>query len=232
MDKVIEQFSVLMDAEKFEEAYSLVTDAINKDGNKNPELYWRYSQVCRDMAFSHGKNNQNVYTRYMEEGLRAAQTGLTEDENHPKCNSWYAIFLNYTSELSGIKKRIENSYKMKEHWLKANAADPNDGVTLHSLGRWCYEVTSLSWVHRKIAQAFFASPPQSTYPEALEYLLESEKKSPNLIANNSLLLAKTYLALGDKSRAKEYFERVIEFKTTDTETEKAKNEAVALLKSL
>ncbi|THD25568.1 Regulator of microtubule dynamics protein 1 [Fasciola gigantica] len=184
------------------------------------------------LALSEGKKDRAVYKKYVNEGLKAAEHGLKLDPDHPKCHSWYAIFLNYVSQLEGVNKRIENSFKMKEHWMKAITADPDDAVTLHALGRWCYEVADLPWIKRKFAEAFFSSPPTSSYEEALKYLLDSETKSPKLIAENSLYLARTYHRLKRKDEAKKYCQRVLEFTADDLETEEAKKEVTALLKNL
>lgn len=42
-----------------------------------------------------------------------------------------------------------------------------DQTLNHLLGRWCFAVASISWMERKLASAIFASPPESSYDEAL-----------------------------------------------------------------
>ncbi|KAF8571463.1 Tetratricopeptide repeat protein [Paragonimus westermani] len=251
MEDVISEFTALQEAKKYEPAYNLIRDAIKNRGMNDSELHWRHSLICRDMAMTAGKQDSTLYKRLVEEGLEAAEAGLKINPEHPKCHCWSAIHLNYLSQLEGINKRIENSFKMKEHWLKAIKANPDDAITLHALGRWCFEVTDLPWIKRKFAQAFFSTPPTSTYEEVdvsnsslskrtliplyfqgLEYLLASEKVSPNFIANNSLYLAKTYQRLKNKDLAKHYCQQVLDFKDTDLETEEAKKEASEILKNL
>lgn len=232
MDEVIKQTDDLINAGKFEEAYTVVTNAIQKQGMTDPELYWRHARLCRDLALTAGKNDKAVYKKFINEGLEAAELGLKMDPSHPKCHCWVAIHLNYQSELEGIDQRIKNSFKMKEHWLEALKVTPNDAVTLHSLGRWCFEVKDLPYLKRKFAELLFGSPPTSTYEEALKYLLASEEASPGLITNNSLYLAKTYSRLKDNANAKKYCNKVLSFTADDMESEEAKREATKLLKSL
>jgi hypothetical protein len=43
-----------------------------------------------------------------------------------------------------------------------------DQTLNHLLGRWCYAVASVSWMERKLASAIFATPPESSYDEALK----------------------------------------------------------------
>ncbi|TGZ73240.1 hypothetical protein CRM22_001634 [Opisthorchis felineus] len=232
MEDVIKEFTTLHDEKKHDAAYKLICDAIQNRGMNDPELHWRHAMACRDMAMTAGKTDKALYKKFVNEGLEAAETGLKQDPENPKCHCWSAIHLNYTAQLEGINKRIENSFKMKEHWLKAIHANPDDSVTLHALGRWCFEVTDLPWIKRKFAQAFFSTPPTSTYEEGLEYLLASEKAFPNQLPNNALYLAKTYQRLKKNDLAKEYCERVLKFTDTDLETEEAKKEATDMLKSL
>ncbi|KAA3671786.1 uncharacterized protein DEA37_0007140 [Paragonimus westermani] len=246
MEDVISEFTALQEAKKYEPAYNLIRDAIKNRGMNDSELHWRHSLICRDMAMTAGKQNSTLYKRLVEEGLEAAEAGLKINPEHPKCHCWSAIHLNYLSQLEGINKRIENSFKMKEHWL-------DDGIyRLDSLDVFrCFEVTDLPWIKRKFAQAFFSTPPTSTYEEVdvsnsslskrtlilvyfqcLEYLLASEKLSPNFIASNPLYLAKTYQRLKNKDLAKHYCQEVLNFKDTDLETEEAKKEASEILKNL
>ncbi|GAA52430.1 regulator of microtubule dynamics protein 1, partial [Clonorchis sinensis] len=175
MEEVIKEFTALHDEKKHDAAYKLICDAIQNRGMNDPELHWRHAMACRDMAMTAGKTDKALYKKFVSEGLEAAETGLKQDPENPKCHCWSAIHLNYTAQLEGINKRIENSFKMKDHWLKAIHANPDDSVTLHALGRWCFEVTDLPWIKRKFAQAFFSTPPTSTYEEGLKYLLASEK---------------------------------------------------------
>ncbi|KAH8870446.1 Regulator of microtubule dynamics protein [Schistosoma japonicum] len=231
MDAVITEWKRLDNDKEYKKAYDVVCNALNNN-TKSPEIYWRKAHSCRNLAISLGKNDKQIYKKYIEEGLLACSEGLQIDSENPKCNSWYGIFLNLSSELEGINKRIENSFKMKDHWMKAIKADPDDFVTLHALGRWCFEVTDLPWIKRKFAATFFGEPPTSTYEEALNYLLGCEKKAPGVIVKNSLYLAKTYHKLMNHDLAKHYCHKVLEFTENDLDTEEAKKEASELLKKL
>lgn len=50
---------------------------------------------------------------------------------------------------------------------------------MYMLGVWCYEVTILPWYQRQIASKVFATPPTSSYEEALQFCERAEKVSPN-----------------------------------------------------
>lgn len=96
MDGVIAEWEKFENSKKYEEAYSVVSNAIID--NKDPELYWRKARSCRNLgnlsksfkpisANSLGKNDKQVYKKYIEEGLSACDEGLRIDPENSKCNS-------------------------------------------------------------------------------------------------------------------------------------------------
>ena len=67
---------------------------------------------------------------------------------------------------------------MKAHFEKAVELNPSDGMSHYCLGAWCFGLADLSWIMRNVAAAVFATPPSSTYEEALEHYLRAEKAEP------------------------------------------------------
>lgn len=59
---------------------------------------------------------------------------------------------------------------------KAIEYNPKDGYAHYVLGRWCFQVASVGWIQRKAAAALFASPPESTYEQALEHFFTAESR--------------------------------------------------------
>lgn len=70
------------------------------------------------------------------------------------------------------------------------------------MGIWCFTFADMAWYARKAAAALFASPPTSTYEEALGYFMDAEKVDPGFYTKNALFVGKTHLAMGDKAQAK------------------------------
>lgn len=100
----------------------------------------------------------------------------------------------------GTKERIKFGHEFKEHRDIAVAIESNDQLMHHMYGRWCYEVASLSYIERKIAETFFAKPPTATYQEALESLLKAHELKSEWVCNH-LWIAKTYIALKNYAEA-------------------------------
>ena len=78
----------------------------------------------------------------------------------------------------GTKQKIEDGYLIKTHAEKAAKLNPNDATTEYVLGEFCLSVTELSWLERQAASLIYATPPSSSYEEALEHFLKSDKIKP------------------------------------------------------
>lgn len=50
MEEIISKADALHESGKYEEVYTLLDDAINKQGMKSPELQWRLARTYRDMG--------------------------------------------------------------------------------------------------------------------------------------------------------------------------------------
>jgi hypothetical protein len=115
-------------------------------------------------------------------------------------------------------------------------------------GRFSFSVASLSWLERKAAATFFASPPEATYEDAIRDFEAVCKLKPEWF-DNRLYLAKVgvwlfaldsnfptnsqaYLAKGDKKAAVEQLKQAVKIEDTDEDGEEtdAMKEARELLK--
>ena len=128
------------------------------------------------------------------------------------------------------KKKIEDAFRVKKHADKAHELAPEDGTVLHFLGRFSYTIAGISWIERKLAASFMATPPTATYEEALDYFLRANERREFLI--NQLWIAKTYLALKKKAEAKEWFTKVANAVPECDSDKHNIAEAVAALKKL
>lgn len=61
-------------------------------------------------------------------------------------------------------------------------------------------------MERKLAQTLFASPPTSTFEEALTYFLEADKQQANFL-RNCIYIGDTYTALKQYDNAREAYKR-------------------------
>jgi len=229
-DKLAE-LDALWKVQKHEESYKILAELLATPENQVAEVYWRKARTCRFMAVIH-VNDKEKTSAFTYEAFESAKLGLDKDKDNSECNKWYGILLELTARLEGTKKRIENSFLVKEYLLKSYEKNPKDAPCLHSLGAWCFEVSDLPWLQRKVASALFATPPTSTYEEGLAYFLKAEEVEPGFYSMNFLYLGKTYQRLSQKDKAREYLQKVVDFAGDNNEDKAAKKEAADLLKKL
>ncbi|GFY39595.1 regulator of microtubule dynamics protein 1 [Trichonephila inaurata madagascariensis] len=115
---------------------------------------------------------------------------------------------------------------------RAIELNPTDSTSFYLLGEWCFTFAEMPWYQRKIAAAIFASPPTSTYEEALENFKKAEEITPLFYSMNILMLGKCYIKLNDKEKGMEYLKKAVEYTIKTPDDQKAHDEAEKLLKDL
>nr|XP_055159356.1 regulator of microtubule dynamics protein 1 isoform X3 [Nyctereutes procyonoides] len=142
---------------------------------------------------------------------------------------WYAICISDVGDYEGIKAKIANAYVIKEHFEKAIELNPKDATSIHLMGIWCYTFAEMPWYQRRIAKMLFATPPSSTYEEALGYFHRAEQVDPNFYSKNLLLLGKTYLKLHNKKLAAFWLMKAKDYPAHTEEDKQIQTEAAQLL---
>lgn len=170
----------------------------------NFEIMWRIARVNFDMSSEKPAQKKE----YILTSFAITEKLLTLQPDNYLSHKWYAIVLSSLSDFRSTKEKIQESVLIKEHCLKAIELHGKGGdQTLnHLLGRWCFAVASISWMERKLASAIFASPPESSYEEALKYFLGAEGiKENEEFLENLLWTGHTYHKLNNVAKAKEYY---------------------------
>uniref|UniRef100_A0A1I8IAZ5 Regulator of microtubule dynamics protein 1 n=1 Tax=Macrostomum lignano TaxID=282301 RepID=A0A1I8IAZ5_9PLAT len=214
------------------EAYSQLCNALATGSAvyQCAEVFWRAARGARAMA--NATHDESARKALTYEAFEFAKQGLALEPQNSACHKWMGILLELTGRFEGTKKRIENSYLVRDHFQRAVEAKPDDAVVLHCLGAWCFEVADLPWYQRKLAAAFFATPPSSSYDEALKYLLRAEEVDPNFYSSNLLYIGKAYLRKGDRTNARTYLQRTVNYKGDTVDDKQSRDEAAQLLKSI
>ncbi|MBN3302458.1 RMD1 protein, partial [Amia calva] len=225
-EEVIEQADYLYSCGETEKLYQLLVQYKDSD---NAEFLWRLARASRDLAFlSHISADDKK--RLIYEGFNYAKKALEIKTSCSPAHKWYAVCLSDVGDYEGTKTKIGNAYKIKEHLEKAVELNPKDATSLHILGLWCFAFTELPWYQHKIAAMLFASPPTSTYEEALEFFLKAEAVDSNFYSKNLLMVGKTYMMLKDQEKAKLWLSKARDYPAHTEEDKQVHKEAVDLLK--
>ncbi|XP_032465820.1 regulator of microtubule dynamics protein 1 isoform X2 [Phocoena sinus] len=131
--------------------------------------------------------------------------------------------------LEYAKRALEKNESSFAAHKKAIELNPKDATAIHLMGIWCYTFAEMPWYQRRIAEMLFATPPSSTYEEALGYFHRAEQVDPNFYSKNLLLLGKTYLKLHNKKLAAFWLTKAKDYAAHTEEDKQIQTEAAQLL---
>ncbi|XP_006634393.1 regulator of microtubule dynamics protein 1 [Lepisosteus oculatus] len=225
---VIEQADYLYSCGETEKLYQLLVQYKDSD---NAEFLWRLARATRDLAFqSHISTEDKKRLTY--EAFDCVKKALEINQSCFSAHKWYAVCLSDIGEYEGTKIKIGNAYVIREHLEKAITLNPKDATSIHILGLWCFAFAELPWYQHKIAAMIFASPPSSTYEEALSFFLRAEEVDCNFYSKNLLMVGKTYMMLKEEEKARMWLSKARDYPAHTEEDKQVHKEAVDLLKKL
>eukprot|EP01125_Pyxidicula_operculata_P021815 TRINITY_DN8664_c0_g1_i1.p2 TRINITY_DN8664_c0_g1~~TRINITY_DN8664_c0_g1_i1.p2 ORF type:complete len:257 (-),score=71.98 TRINITY_DN8664_c0_g1_i1:45-815(-) len=228
MSSLVDQAEELLNAHKLEEAKKVLEQALAAEPN-NIEVLWRFSRLHFELGASLGWSvtvnadaaqedggQKAHYEKAYEYGLKAVEA----DKDNGLGYKWAGLALGLLSNFKTLKDKILDSFKIKELLESAESKLPEDPTVKHALGKWCFTIASIGWVQRTAVSAFVASPPESTYEEAMKFFQatesilsgqESNPKFASVISSNLLFIGKTSEAQSQKDNAKVYYQKVVDF---------------------
>ncbi|KAK1174081.1 regulator of microtubule dynamics protein 1 [Acipenser oxyrinchus oxyrinchus] len=228
VEEVIEQADYLYGSGETEKLYHLLVKYKDSD---NAEFLWRLARASRDLALLSSTSAEDK-KRLMYEAFDYSRNALEKNESSSAAHKWYAICISDIGDYEGTKIKIGNAYVVKEHLQRAIELNPKDATAIHILGLWCFAFAELPWYQRKIAAILFASPPSSTYEEALGYFLKAEEVDANFYSKNLLMLGKSYMMLKDQKSSLLWLSKAKDYPAHTEEDKQIHKEAVELLKTL
>jgi len=229
--EIVDRADAMYDNQMFDALYDYLKEQGTSTVGESAEILWRLARA----SYEKGKKsppNSDERRRFTFEAFDHVKRALELDEKLFAVHKWYAILLSDKSAYEGTTAKIKESFKIKEHLLKALDLNPRDATTWHILGVWYFTIASLKWYERKLASTFFATPPTATFQEALDCFLKAETISANFYSQNLLYLAKTYKEMGDSNSTKKYLKLAVDYIVVTTDDYSAHKEAEQLFKEI
>jgi len=174
-----------------------------KIDEKNSDILWRLARAAHDLS-QDPKISKEEKAKYINEAYALIEEAFKQNPNDFAIHKWFGIILSKKGELVGTAEKIKNSYIIRQHFDKACELNPKDATSVHLVGVWCLTFAEMGWTTKKLAAAFFAKPPESTYEEALSYFLKAENIEPGFYKKNRVLIAECYYHLGKFEQSKEW----------------------------
>ncbi|MEP6900498.1 MAG: TRAP transporter TatT component family protein [Actinomycetota bacterium] len=206
-------------AENLDTVYGELTELVEQD----PECGWAYG-LLSEIYFWFGEAAEAENKLFcFSEGVKYGEKGIGADENSLESNVWLAVNYGSYGQEKGVMKSLSLISPIKK--LAERAARIDEGYFYG--GPW-----------RILGRLYHKAPgfPLSigNHKKALECLEKALKFGPRFFLNR-LFLAEAYLSNGEKAKAKEHLEWILEAepnKNHEREDEGCKREAESLLKNL
>ncbi|XP_003506623.3 regulator of microtubule dynamics protein 2 isoform X3 [Cricetulus griseus] len=180
------------------ETFELLCDHKEKF-SEEIEFLWRLVRAYGDM-YDLSTNTQEK-KHYANIGKTLGERAVMRAPMNGHCHLWYAVLCGYVSEFEGLQNKINCGHLFKEHLDIAIQLLPEEPFLYYLKGRYCYTVSKLSWIEKKMAATLFGEIPSSTVHEALHNFLKTEELKPGYSMSNYMYVAKCYIDLDESQDA-------------------------------
>jgi tetratricopeptide (TPR) repeat protein len=198
------------------------------------EALWKASRDAVDLGEFNTDPTQRA--QYFADGEKYARRAVAVKPNDAEGHFVLARALGRVALTLGVKQRVNYAKDVREQALEALKSDSLHPGALHVLGRWNAEIMRLSGFSRFFAKNFLGGDvfSQASWDKAVDYMEKSVKVDPTRLVHH-LDLAEIYRdrnADGDRERAREQFQLVIDGKPLDYNDQFYKQQAEAEIKKL
>ena len=198
------------------------------------EALWKASRDAVDLGEFNPDEAQR--TAYFAEGEKYARRAVAAKADDPEGHFVLARALGRVALTLGVKQRVNYAKEIRLQALEALKYDSLHPGALHVLGRWNAEIMRLSGLSRFFAKNFLGGDvfSQASWDKAVDYMEKSVKQDPTRLVHH-LDLAEIYRdrdSEGDRARAREQFELVINGKSVDYNDQFYKQQAEVEIKKL
>jgi FimV-like protein len=161
---------------------------------------------------------------------RLARRAITADPSDAEAHFDLARALGRVALSVGKKDRVKYAKEIRAHALEALRLQPEHPGALHVLGMWNAEVMRLSGVTRWMAKNFLGGRvfDEASWPRAVDYMERAVRVDPARIVHK-LDLARIYLDIGEKAKAREQLDAVLRGQQVEMNDPRYQEEARELL---
>ncbi len=198
------------------------------------EALWKASRDAVDLGEFNADPTQRE--QYFADGEKYARRAVAVNPNDAEGHFVLARALGRVALTLGVKQRVNYAKEVREQALDALKYDSLHPGALHVMGRWNAEIMRLSGFSRFFARNFLGGDvfSQASWDKAVDYMEKSVKVDPTRLVHH-LDLAEIYRdrnSDGDRERAREQFQFVIDGKPLDYNDKFYKQQAEAEVKKL
>jgi len=214
---------------------------------KEPEALAKYKQMLiqepsnikylvkateLEIAIGSREKDANNKRLYYESALSYAERALNTDANSADAHYAMASASGKMTDLDIENKKIVAYVKaVKDHADKAVSLQPNHARANYTLGKWHYEMVTLSGIKKAAVKLFYGGLPNGDLDKAILYMEKCRTLEPYFVTNQ-LDLAKAYKENRQPAKAIEILERLVKMPNRSFNDIALKAEGAKLLASL
>jgi hypothetical protein len=174
----------------------------------NAEALWKASRSAVDLGeVEPSKDKQSaLFGTALDYARRAAK--LHPDD--PEVNFTVARALGRKALSMGVKERVKFAVDIRDYAMRALNKDPKHPGALHVMGMWNAEVMRLNGFERFFAKNFLGGKvfSEASWDKAQSYLEQAVENDPGRVVHR-LDLGEIYSDRGDRTKAREQFQLVV-----------------------
>ena len=168
---------------------------------ENLQILCRISELYSSIA-GRIHNNNEQQEKYFNSAYYFASKALTVNPQSSDANFVMALFLGRTALKKSGRSKIDAVKNIKKFTDLSIRYNPSNYKSWFLLGKWYYEISGLNFFERTAVRMFYRDLPNATTNEAISAYRHSMQIMPSFIFNY-LSLAKAYLRIGNKQKAKD-----------------------------
>lgn len=198
----------------------------------NADALGKASRAAVDLG--EGEQNRARRDSLFRVGERFARAAVAANPNDAENHFYLARALGRAALTVGVRDRVKYAKEIRAEALKSLEINPNHPGGLHVMGVWNAEVMRLNGVERFFAKNVLGGGVLGTanWKEAVSYMERAVAVDPDRLTHR-LDLAKVYIDVKDKAKAREQLEFIVAATAqTDVNDPAYKQEARAALAKL
>jgi len=228
-------------ADKFESEGDVFRDAFNskmalesylnanREDSSNATYIWKTVREYTDLGFF--ADNDDDTKAFYADAEKWARDCVSMFPENADCHLFLSVAMGRVALFSGGKKKVNLSKEVKEEAIKAIELNPNLDGSYHVLGRWNREVANLSWFLRAAAKIIYGGLPSASNEDAIKNFDIAIDLRPDRMLHY-FELGVTYKELGEKTMAREAFEKCLSMEVTERQDVGRQEDSREFLKKL
>ncbi len=199
---------------------------------KNYQALWKGARAYADVGKTFEKSDKNKAKALYLRGGSLAREAVKLYPDSADAHFALALGVGRVALFEGGKTKIRLSKEVKQEAERTIALAPSHDSAYHILGRWNYNIATLSWVLKAFAKMIYGGvPPGASLEEAANMFAKAVEINGNKPVHR-LEYARTLIELGRHLEAREQLQTCVGLRQAQWDDPMTQEEAAKMLKEI